>query len=166
MTVLESFANSRRNPLKSSAILIGTFVPLVLVGCTPVGGGGGAIDTVLIDGEAVATRLGVSTAETNVDVFSCRATSQSATPLGVDAYFPATANHVMSLSAATTGLTIRVESDDEFVLWVRSDGGSFCNTEQEDNVARGSWSAGEYDIFIGSPTQGATIEYTLTVEVS
>ena len=28
-------------------------------------------------------------------------------------------------------------------------------------VERGSWSVGTYDIFVGSPTEGATVTYTL-----
>jgi hypothetical protein len=113
---------------------------------------------------AFAEREGISVAETTDGVFSCRGSSQDATPLQQNAYFPAAPNHTLILLETISGLTVRVVSDDEFVLWVRGETGSFCNTGQGDSVFRGSWSAGEYDIFIGSPAPDAEIEYTLLIE--
>lgn len=118
----------------------------------------------LSNNDSSAQRIGTSLAESNAGVFNCRGTSESSDPLDQNAFFPATPNHQLVFLEAIAGVTIRVISDDEFVLWIRGESGSFCNTSLSDSVFRGSWSAGEYEVFIGSSMQDAVIEYTLVVE--
>lgn len=111
-----------------------------------------------------AERAGESVGESNVDVFTCRSTSASSEPLDQNAYFPLTPNHQLTFLEAVTGVSIRVISDTEFVLWIRSDTGNFCSDALGDSITRGSWSAGNYDVFIGTPTMNAVVDYTLVVE--
>lgn len=110
-----------------------------------------------------ATRVGTFTATTTEGVFTCRSTSTSAEPLAANAFFAPAPNHRLTLTTALTGLTVEVVSDDEIVLWIRSGANNFCNDAGESFIERGSWSAGDYDIFMGSPTEGTVIEYTLRV---
>lgn len=111
-----------------------------------------------------AVRVGSSLAESDVDVFSCRGASESAEPIDHDAFFPTEPNHRLVFIEPVAGVGVRVTSDVEVVLWIRGESGNFCNAAGTDLITRGSWSAGSYDVFIGSPTQGTVVEYELTVE--
>lgn len=153
------------NPLRLGLVV----ATISLLGCTPNAPVGNDNDDDLFTiglstADHAAVRLGSSPAESNADVFSCRGASESAESIDHDAYFPTSPNHQLVFTEPVTDVTIRVSSDAEFVLWIRGDAGNFCNAAGTDSITRGSWSTGEYDVFIGSPTQGAVIDYELTVE--
>lgn len=118
--------------------------------------GSGTTLSVNIDGAAVALGAALATTQTSgvSDQSPC------------EGFFPAQANHLMTLSAATTGLTLRATADGPIVLWVRYGQSSFCSGEPASSVelTRGSWSAGDYEIFVGTRDDSATAEYVLTVE--
>lgn len=138
--------------------------------CTVTGGGGNtnddgdAFNIVISGADDREERSGDSSPTTNEDVFACRSTTQSPDPLDADAFFATTPNHRITLTQAVAGLTVTVQSDAEIVIWIRSDEGSFCNNAEESFITRGSWSAGEYDVFIGAPEAGGEIEYTVIVD--
>lgn len=111
----------------------------------------------LIDGQNVIGSSSI-VADTTTGV------SDAASPC--DGFFPLAANHTMRLPETTTGLTVNVHSDDDVVLWIVFGNSNFCSADGETSITRGSWSAGDYEIFVGTPTQNATAEYTLEFEVN
>ncbi len=82
---------------------------------------------------------------------------------GCPGFYPVTANHQMTLNEAMVGLKVRVESEQQLKLWVRFGASNFCPAEGSNEIARGNWSAGTYEIFVGTETQGDVADYTLEI---
>ncbi len=164
----ESTSVERKSEVKSVGSRVAAILLTALAGCSNAGGCGGNDDgdefhVVLSGADDREERTGVSTPTTKEDVFACRSTTQSPDPLDTDAFLATTSNHRITLTQAVAGLTVTVESDAEIVIWIRSETGSFCNNAEESFITRGSWSAGEYDVFIGAPEAGGEIEDTVIV---
>lgn len=77
------------------------------------------------------------------------------------------ADYTMKLeSEPMGGLRIRVSSANGAKPVVRYPKGTFCPREAENvppTVSRGAWSKATYDIFIGVPENGQSVDYTLEV---
>lgn len=76
-------------------------------------------------------------------------------------------DYIMTLNDQPMGgLRIRVTSEGGAKPMVRYPRGTFCAKEIEGTpptVTRGAWSKDSYELYIGVPEQGQTIEYTLEV---
>ncbi|MEK6676012.1 MAG: hypothetical protein AABZ47_10210 [Planctomycetota bacterium] len=153
--------------LRSTGLLIGTAILSLIIGCpmnpASVDDDLLSFSVVVGGGFGVAEREGDFTTSTNDNVFDCRSTSMRDDLLTQNAFFAAAPNHRLTLTEAIAGLSVQVISNSEIVLWIRNGSNNFCNRANENSISRGSWSAGDYDIFIGTPDPNETIEYTLRI---
>lgn len=76
------------------------------------------------------------------------------------AYFPEAANHLLILLDTFDGLTVEAAGDD-VVLLIEFGEASFCGPVNDPVVTRDSWSEGTYRVFVGTPTEGVEVDYTL-----
>lgn len=79
-------------------------------------------------------------------------------------WFPAAPQHVMTLNTTFTGLAMKLDTDTA-MLSVTFDASTLCS-DVEGGVhvlERGSWSQGDYDVYVGVAEEGAAIDYVLTV---
>jgi hypothetical protein len=99
-------------------------------------------------GSALRTRTGTSTG------------TEAAGVCG--GFIPANPNHQLVVTGSSvTGMRVEAVSDDDVILRIEFGQSTFCGDGETPTVERGSWSVGTYDIFVGSPTEGATVTYTL-----
>lgn len=77
--------------------------------------------------------------------------------------YPAEPQHTMTLSSAMTGLGLALDGAD-LVIMVTFNASTFCSDVETgvSAIHRGSWSAGEYAVYVGVPDDGAARQYTLT----
>jgi hypothetical protein len=139
----------------STVLLLTTFALATLGGCPQPGNGtgngnGDDPNFTLADGFGVLERSGTTT--TTDDSPSCAG------------FFPESPNHVMTLSETITDMTVAVASTEaDVVLYIRFGGSTFCGSSDDPQVNRGSWSAGQYEIFVGTVAAAQNVSYTLTV---
>ncbi|RMF74251.1 MAG: hypothetical protein D6744_14690 [Planctomycetota bacterium] len=74
-------------------------------------------------------------------------------------YFPATPNHTLTIANGLS-MEIRVSGDAGVVVWLFGEGiGNFCVRPNEPLLR--FWTRGDLNVYVGSETEGATVDYTL-----
>ena len=112
-------------------------------------GAGG--DLVLAPGFGEATLSGVAAGEE--ELTTCAG------------WFPVAPQHTLTLSAVVNGMRVEADTAAVVIRMVFTENGSeFCSDLDTGlpEIVRGSWSAGDYDIYVGIPEEGAGAAYTLT----
>lgn len=77
--------------------------------------------------------------------------------------WPDAPGHGMTLSSPITGMVVHLDTA-EAILMITFGQSTFCS-EVVDGVSaieRGSWSGGDYDVYVGKAEAGAEVEYVLT----
>lgn len=144
--------------MRTTGLRFGAVVFIGALGCggtdmtTNADAGAQAGDLSLSPGFVLATRTGAARGEVQVT---------SPCP----GFYPSVAQYRMVLTAPTSGVSVTVESTETLAFMVRWGTSNFCSTGQPGRlvVQRGAWSAGSYDLLVGSPTSGGTGAYTVTV---
>jgi hypothetical protein len=79
-------------------------------------------------------------------------------------HFPEVAQHRLTLEGNQLALAVEVIPAGT-ALWIRSGSNHYCNRPDEapTRVGRGAWSAGTYELLVGTTEPGATTSYTLRV---
>lgn len=134
-------------------------LPLVLtglVGCS--NGKDSAIDSGLNGGEDVWT---VAPGFESVQAEGSTAGGSAAS--SCEGYFPEVPQHLLTISQALYSAELRLDSADT-LLWVTFEDSEFCSDADRgvSAITRGSWSAGEYNIYVGTAEDGEELDYTLT----
>ncbi len=82
-------------------------------------------------------------------------------------FFPATATRTITLTQAIAGMRIRASSETvntDVVVMVRFGNTTFCgNVGDDSEVFRGNWSAGVYEIFVGTEDQNDRADFDLLI---
>ncbi len=79
-------------------------------------------------------------------------------------YFPAQPQLVMTLEENFLAMFVQLENTDA-IFMLRSDTGDYCSsidTYPLPTVARGAWSALDYEVYVGTEILGGTADFTLT----
>ncbi|MCA9615699.1 MAG: hypothetical protein H6724_17545 [Sandaracinus sp.] len=79
-------------------------------------------------------------------------------------HFPSAPQHRLTLEQNQLELRVEVDAPGT-ALWISSGHNHFCNEPGDANVhvGRGAWSAGEYEIRVGTSRAGSSMPYTLRV---
>lgn len=82
-----------------------------------------------------------------------------------EGFFPEAPNAIMRLVDAFAGLSVQVASETGLILAIRFENSTFCSMVGEGvtDVTRGNWSAGDYEIYVGTVEQGVEAEYLLEI---
>lgn len=83
-----------------------------------------------------------------------------------EGFFPEVPNAIMRLVDTFAGLSVQVAGvETDLVLAIRFENSTFCSMigEGVTDVTRGSWSAGDYEIFVGTVEEGEAAEYLLEI---
>jgi len=82
-----------------------------------------------------------------------------------EGFFPEAPNAIMRLVDTFAGLSVQVAGDTDLVLAIRFEDSTFCSMVGEGvtDVTRGSWSAGDYEIFVGTVEEGEAAECLLEI---
>lgn len=82
-----------------------------------------------------------------------------------EGFFPTAPSLTMELENTFTNLSVQVASDTQLVLAIRFENSVFCSMVGEGvtDVTRGSWSAGDYEIYVGTVEPGVEAEYLLEI---
>lgn len=134
---------------KWSAAAVGAMAMAMVAGCPmnqPAPDDG---DLTLSPGFNSRTRSGMTT--TGDDTTNC------------DGVFPSQPSFVMTVTSPITGMRVRAASDEaDVTLRIVFGGSSFCADEQG-VVERGSWSAGDYDVYVGTAAAASDVTYEVTI---
>lgn len=134
-----------------------SFLPLlvVLAACDDKGGDssaetGDSPDLVLDPGFGTATVSGTA--------------SGSAAGRSCEGAYPDAPQHRVTLTAAMLAMSVAADTTD-VVLEIHFGNSTFCSDNDSGlpAVERGSWSAGDYDVYVGTPEAGGSVDYVLTV---
>lgn len=80
------------------------------------------------------------------------------------AFFPEAPQHQLTATENMLAMTVQVDAPDA-IIWIRFGRNDFCSTASvpPPHIGRGAWTAGLYEIRVGTRTAGETVPYTMQV---